>query len=217
MQQPNWLDWVQRLQALSQTGLHYEPHVFDRERYEQVGEIALEILAAHNGGRIDTQREIYESEKGHATPKIDVRGVVFKDDALLLVREHLDGGRWTLPGGWADVTETPSQGVVREVYEEAGYRTRAVKLLAVYDRRLHGHPPAPIHAYKLCFRCELLADQPDADYQQQTSASFIETDEATFFREDEIPADLSAGRVTHSQIKRFFEHLRNPDLPTDFD
>jgi ADP-ribose pyrophosphatase YjhB (NUDIX family) len=217
MQQPNWLDWAQRLQAISQTGLHYVPHAFDQERYDAVKQIAAEIFAAHNGGDIAAVHAAFEMQVGHATPKIDVRGVVFREDAMLLVRENLDGGRWTLPGGWADINEVPSEGVEREVYEETGYRTRAAKLLAVYDRRLHGHSMAMFHAYKLFFRCDLLADQPEASHADLTSAAFNETGEATFFRENDIPADLSLGRVTPEEIKRFFEHLRQPDLPTDFD
>ncbi|MBZ0295603.1 MAG: NUDIX hydrolase [Anaerolineae bacterium] len=217
MQTPQWLDWVQRLQAVAQSGLTYDPQPFDRERYEIVREIAVEMLAAQAGMEPAVIRDLFEGQAGHATPKVDVRGVVFKDDALLLVRENLDGGRWTLPGGWADINEVPSEGVVREVYEESGYRTRASKLLAVYDRRLHGHPPATFHAYKMFFLCELLDDQPHTDYADETGASFTETGEVAFFPEDQIPADLSLGRVTPAQIKRLFEHLRDSELPTDFD
>jgi ADP-ribose pyrophosphatase YjhB (NUDIX family) len=216
--QPNWLDWAQRLQAIAQTGIHYDPPPFDRERYEAVREVAAEIIAAHNGGDMAAVRALFEMQTGHATPKVDVRGVIFRHDALLLVREYLDGGRWTVPGGWVDVTEAPREAVEREVYEETGYRVQAVKLLAVFDRRLHGHPPALFHAYKLFIRCELLADQPDAAYAAEGSASYAETGEARFFRQADIPYDeLSTGRITASQISRFFEHLRQPDLPTDFD
>lgn len=216
-QNRQWLDWVQRLQAVAQTGLTYDPHPFDRERYELIRDIAAEMLAAHAGIEPAAIRDLFEKQVGHATPKVDVRGVVFKDDALLLVRENLDGGRWTLPGGWADINEVPSEAIVREVYEESGYRTRAVKLLAVYDRRLHGHPPAIFHAYKLFFHCTLLDDQPHTAYASETGASFTETSDAAFFSEDQIPAELSLGRVTPAQIKRLFEHLRQADLPTDFD
>ena len=217
MTAPQWLDWAQRLQAIAQTGLTYEPHPFDRERYEAVRDIAAEMLAAQNGADKQHVLDLFAAQTGHATPKVDVRGVVFKGDQLLLVRETLDGGRWTLPGGWADINEVPSEAIVREVYEESGYRTRAVKLLAVYDRRLHGHTPSTFHAYKLFFRCDLLDDTPHHTHASETSASFNETSEAAFFAESAIPPDLSLGRVTPAQIKRLFEHLRHPDLPADFD
>ena len=147
-------------------------------------------------------------EEGYATPKVDVRGVTFRDDRILLVRELLDGGRWTLPGGWADVNDRPSEAVEREVWEESGYRVRATKLLAVYDRRFHGHqPPHPHGIYKLFFLCDLLGGEPTAS---------VETADAAFFAEDEIP-ELSISRTTRPQLQRCFAHHRNPSLPTDFD
>lgn len=214
---PNWLDWAQRLQAIAQTGLSYDPHIFDRERYEKIQEIAAEILAAHSGTPQAAFADLFNAQAGHTTPKVDVRGVVFRGDALLLVRENLDGGRWTIPGGWADIGDAPSESAVREVYEETGYRTRAVKVLAVYDRNRHPHPPHVFHIYKIFFLCELINGQQESDYAGQTSAAFVETGEAAFFAEDAIPEDLSVGRVTRAQIARFFEHHRNPALPTDFD
>ena len=209
--EPRWLEWARRLQAISQIGLNFTENPYDRERYTQIRDLAIEMLALHTGTDTAYLRDLFDQQTGYATPKVDVRGVVFRDDAILLVREKLDNGRWSLPGGWADVGDTPSEAVEREIYEESGYRARTVKILAVYDRDKQGHPPYPFRAYKLFFRCELLDDNPDAARHDH------ETSEATFFRESEIPADLSIGRVTAGQISRFFEHLRNPSLPTDFD
>ena len=214
---PKWLNWAQRLQVIAQTGLHYEPHPFDRERYEHIAEIAAEMMAAHTNGSQPMIHDLFNAQVGHATPKVDVRGVVFRDDAVLLVRENLDNGRWTVPGGWADVGEAPAEAVAREVYEEAGYRVRVARLLAVYDRSKHNYPPSAFYIYKLFFLCELLNDQQVDGYAELNSAAFAETGEARFFTEDELPEDLSTGRVTHAQLRRFFELYRRPDLPTDFD
>ncbi len=201
-----WLEWVQRLQAIAQTGLTYARDPFDVERYEAVREIAAEIASAQSDADLAHVRDLFAGEMGHATPKVDARAVVFRDDSILLVRERTEG-RWTLPGGWADIGESASEAAVREAYEESGYRTRAVKLLAAYDRNKHPHPPYPFHAYKLFFQCELVSGAPTHS---------IETDGVGFFHENELP-DLSTTRVTAAQITRFFEHLRHPDWPTDFD
>jgi ADP-ribose pyrophosphatase YjhB (NUDIX family) len=159
---PQWLAWAKQLQTIAQTGLTYVRDPYDRERYEQVREIALEMLAAGSGLPMPEARGLFAGETGHATPKVDVRGVVFQGDTILLVRERSDGG-WTLPGGWADPGEAPSVATVREVYEESGYRTRAIKLLALYDRDLHGHGPHPYHIYKVFFQCEI--DESAAETQ----------------------------------------------------
>ena len=203
---PRWLEWAQRLQALAQSGLTYTKNAFEIERYEGVREIAAEIVSAHSDMDVAQVRDLFATEGGYATPKVDVRGVVFDDERILLVKELRDG-RWTLPGGWADVNDSPAQATEREIFEESGYRARAVKLLACYDRNRHGHPPYGFHIYKLFFQCELTGGAP---------AESIETGGVGFYAEDQIPA-LSLPRVTPAQIARFFAHYRHPEWPTDFD
>lgn len=201
-----WLEWAKRLQAIAQNGLTYSRDHFDIERYEQVREIAAEIMATHSTLPQHVIQELLTQEVGHATPKVDVRGVVFHEGGILLVRERQDGC-WTLPGGWADVNESPGEAVVREIVEESGYQTRAVKLLALYDRDRHGHPPHPFYIYKLFFLCELIGG---------SARQSIETDGVAFFGEHEIP-ELSLSRVMPAQIARFFAHAHHPEWQTDFD
>jgi ADP-ribose pyrophosphatase YjhB (NUDIX family) len=203
---PAWLDWARRLQAIAQNGLTFSRDHFDIERYEQLREIAAEIMSTHAQADVSVVRDLFAGQVGYATPKVDVRGAVFRDDAILLVRERSDGC-WTLPGGWADVGDSPAEAIVREIAEESGYLTRAVKLLALYDRNKHGHPPIPDHTYKVFFLCELIGGAP---------AESAETDGVGFFAEGQLP-DLSLMRVTSSQIARLFAHYRNPELPADFD
>jgi ADP-ribose pyrophosphatase YjhB (NUDIX family) len=204
-----WLVWAQRIQAIAQNGLTYRNHPFDVERYEQLQQLAAEIIAAHTDLEKASILNELQQNWGQATPKLDARGVVFQNQRILLVQEKLDNNRWTLPGGWVDVGESPSQAVVREIYEESGYQTRAIKLLALYDRNhpRHGHPPQLYHSYKLFFQCELMGGSPKESY---------ETANAQFFSEDAIP-ELSLYRVVRSQITQAFAHLRQPELPTDFD
>ncbi|MDQ2742790.1 MAG: NUDIX hydrolase [Chloroflexota bacterium] len=203
---PQWLRWAKRLQAAAQNGLTYNDDAFNRERYQTIGEIAAEMMAAGSEVELEQITSLFAGQIGHATPKVDVRGAVFRHDAILLVRERSDG-RWSLPGGWADVYDSPAEATVREIWEESGYRTRAVKLLALYDRTKQGHPPMPIHVYKVFFQCAIVGGEPK---------NSVETDGVGFFRESQLP-DLSPGRVTPFQINRFFEHLRHPEWPADFD
>jgi ADP-ribose pyrophosphatase YjhB (NUDIX family) len=206
--EPQWLRWARQLQAIAQNGLAYAQNDYDVERFEAVRQVAAEMMADGSGTDLSRVLDLFSGEVGYATPKVDVRGVVFRGDALLLVKELVDDGRWTLPGGWADPNESPGEAVVREVFEESGFQTRAVKLLAVYDRSKHPHvPPYPYHIYKLFLRCELIGG---------AAADSGETSGAAFFRQDEIP-ELSISRVTPGQIARLFEHRLHPEWPTDFD
>ena len=205
--EPKWLVWAKALQAIAQNGLTYTENHFDVERYKSVREIAAEIMASY--ARVDRTLvlNLFSQETGYATPKVDVRGVVFQADQILLVKEKADG-RWTLPGGWADVNESPREAVVREIREESGYETLPTKLLAVYDRSKHGHEPAfPFHVYKLFILCDLIGGE---------AATSSETSDVGFFEEEVLP-ELSHSRITVSQIKRFFKHYRESDLPTDSD
>ena len=133
---PDWLRWVKRLAAIAQDGLPYATDGYDLGRYEQLREVVAEILASHSTGSIERARKLLELETGPATPKVDVRAAVFRGDRILLVKEPEDGG-------WSDVGETAAEGAVREVYEESGYRVRAVRLFSAYDRDRHDHPPSP--------------------------------------------------------------------------
>jgi ADP-ribose pyrophosphatase YjhB (NUDIX family) len=199
------VDWARRLAAVAQSGLAYgEVSEYDRERYETVRRVAAEMLA--DGDAASALERVLAREVGHATPKIDVRGVVFREDEILLVRERVDDA-WTLPGGWADVGESPAESVVREVREESGYDTRVVKVLALLDRARH-HPPNIWHTWKIFFLCELVGGEP--------APLGTETTGRGFFPLDGLPP-LSINRVTREQIARCFAHRDHPEWPTDFD
>ena len=156
----NRLEWARRLNALAQTGLTFAENPYDIERYTAIRTIAAEMIAQGSGWTAGQVLDLLACDAGYATPKVDVRGVVFRDGKILLVQERSDG-LWTLPGGWADVGDSPADAVVREIREESGYETRATKLLALLDRNRHGHPPHVNHIYKVFIRCEIIGGSPD--------------------------------------------------------
>jgi ADP-ribose pyrophosphatase YjhB (NUDIX family) len=207
--EPHWLLWAREIQALAQTGLAFTRDQYDRDRYQRLRAVAAQMIAQHTGLEVRDIDMLFAQQTGYATPKVDVRGAVFRDGRILLVRETADGNRWTLPGGWADVNESPAEAVVKEVREEAGLEVRAFKLGAVWDRSRHAHKPIyPFHIWKLFFLCEVIGGEPQ---------NGPETSEVAFFTEHDLPADLSTSRVLPLQLKRMFEHMRQPELPTEFD
>ncbi|WNG17139.1 NUDIX hydrolase [Cystobacter fuscus] len=200
------LQWIQRLQAIAQTGLTYARDPYDLERYRELRALAVEMLAAEGGVPEEPLRLVFAAEDGYPTPKVDVRAVVFREGKVLLTKERADG-RWTLPGGWADVGSSPSEMAARETLEETGYLVRPVKLLAVLDKAKHAHPPQPSYVYKLFIHCELEGGAP-----RET----LETEGCDYFARDALPP-LSLDRVTEPQLLRMFAHLDDPERPTDFD
>jgi ADP-ribose pyrophosphatase YjhB (NUDIX family) len=200
------LDWARKVQAIAQTGLAFTHDPFDRERYTELTELVASILSSELDIPLARAKAFWEGEEGYATPKVDVRGGIFEGDRVLLVRERSDG-KWTLPGGWVDVNDSPSGAVAREILEESGYHARAVKLAALVDKRRHPHPPGIHHIFKLFFLCERIGGAP---------AVSSETDAVQFFPVHALP-QLSTGRVLASQIERLHQHQLHPELPTDFD
>ena len=200
------LDIARRMLALSQSGLHFTREEYDRERYREIADMAAQLLAAESAHTADALKSTWFVEDGYATPKMDVRGAIFRDDRVLLVREVVDG-RWTLPGGWADVNDSPSHAVEKEIEQESGFTARAVKLAALYDRHRHDHPRYLFHAWKAFFICEITGGAPRLSN---------ETDGVDFFALDSLP-ELSLGRSTAPQIRRMYEHYRTPQWATEFD
>ena len=216
---PAWLRWVRRMQALAQNGLTYAHDPFDRQRYEELRALAREILGSALSRMLPGEDAAavtgaFTLGTGYTTPKLDVRAAVFGEDAggvatILLVKERADG-RWTLPGGWVDVGQAPSEAVEKEVLEESGFVVRARRVLALLDRDRHGHPTMAEHVWKVFMHCEIVGQSAC------TGGDGLETSAVGFFREDRLPP-LSLPRVTQPQIARLFVHHREPTLAADFD
>jgi ADP-ribose pyrophosphatase YjhB (NUDIX family) len=203
---PSWLHLARELQAIAQTGLHYAQDKFDAQRYDRLRGLATGMMAMGAGIAAGGIADLFRQDIGYATPRVGVRGAAFRDGKVLMVREVSDG-RWAIPGGWADVNQTPRECIEREIWEESGFIARAVKLAAVWDRQRHGFPPNPISIYTMFFICELTGGAPRPS---------IETSEIGFFAEEELP-QLSPGRNQPHQIRRLFAHYRQPGLPAEFD
>ena len=207
MDEPQWLRIARELRAIAQTGLAFTADRFDRQRYDRVRELAASMLARGSGENYEVIIDILRRDSGYATPKVDVRGAAFVDGRVLLVREISDG-KWTLPGGWADVNQSAAECVVREIAEESGFEARTLKLAAVRDYQKSGHPPRNVDSiYKMFFICEITGGSARAS---------DETSEVAFFPREALPP-LSLGRTTAAQVERMFQHAEEPSLPTDFD
>jgi ADP-ribose pyrophosphatase YjhB (NUDIX family) len=205
--EPQWLLWARELQAIAQTGLTFSKDPYDLERFQRLRAIAVQMLAVGSNTPIERVQGLFNQDVGYPTPKVDVRAAVFRGDRIRLVREIGDG-RWTLPGGWADVNQSARECVEREVKEESGFDARAIKLAGVYDYRRQGNISShPYSIYKLFFVCELIGGEARAS---------LETSAVEFFARDRLP-ELSLGRVNPEQIASMYRHRECPGLMTEFD
>lgn len=204
-QPPKWIEWAREIFSLSQAGLAYSKNEFDIERYKRLQEITAEMVESQSELSKESVLESFSMQAGYATPKIDVRGAVIREDKILLIQERTDG-RWAMPGGWADLGNAPASVAEREVWEESGYRVKAEKVVAVMDAN-RIEPMEFYHAFKIIFLCRLIDGEP------RTSNETMAVD---FFDPDDLPP-LSRYRTNDDMLKEVFAHVKDPSRPTAFD
>lgn len=203
---PRWLDWAREIQSLAQTGLAFTKSHYERLSFDRLSAIAAEILAEHSQLDPSGIKRAFSLEPGYATPKVDVRAAVVRDGRILLVQEQADG-KWSMPGGWADVGDRPSETAERETLEESGFVVRATKLVGAFDANRGKKASMFFHAVKLIFLCDLVGGE---------ARSSMETLAVDFFDFDSLPP-LSEQRTNQRHLDEIRAHLHDPLRPTAFD
>lgn len=187
----------QKIQSIANIGLLYCKDEYGKERYKELKEIALASTAKLANKSVEAVTNYYDKVVDYPTPKIDVRAFIVNEaKELLLVQERADG-KWTLPGGWADVGDTASESVLKEVREETGLTATVSRLLAVFDKKKHPHPPQPFYVYKMVFLCEVTGG-----WNFVKAFDVLNTG---FFSIDALP-ELSEDRILASQLKTLYRH-----------
>lgn len=205
MQEKKWLDWLIRLQSLAQAGLAYGKDKYDIERFEEIRDLSVQMLTALSDLPAQKVENLFASETGYQTPKIDTRAAIFKENKILLVQEV--NGTWALPGGWCDVDQSVKENTIKEVKEEAGLNVVLDKVIAVQDRDKHNQPP---YAYKICKIFSLC---------HATGGAFtknLETIASDYFERDQLPT-LAQAKTNEDQIQMCFAAYENDDWKTVID
>ena len=201
-----WLEWATKLQSIAQSGLTFGENQYDLDRYQQIRDLSVEILHEYTDLKHEKIRDLFASETGYQTPKVDIRAAVFKDDKILMVKEKIDG-KWSLPGGWADVNTSVSESVVRECNEEAGARVKPKRVIAIQHANKQNSFIYPFTIYKIIVECDLL------EYSFKDNS---ETLDSGFFSIDNLP-ELSVERNNLNQIRLCFDAKESPVFETVFD
>jgi len=108
-----------------------------------------------------------------------------RDRILLALWNEASRPRWTMPGGGAELTETPEQTMVREVAEETGYTAEPVRLLGLdtlwipAEDRLSG--TGPMKAVRAVYQARITG----GDLRNETDGS---TDEARWIPLADVPS-----------------------------
>ena len=202
-----YFEKIKRIQTLAEIGLEFSENSFDRERYKELQEISLQMLEKMTDVSVDKIIPVISEKNGYKTPKIDVRAVVFNDyGQILLVKEKADN-RWSIPGGWSDISYSPKEVAEKECMEEAGLMVKATRLLAIMDKQKQNMPPAFEYTYKIFLLCKKL---------NNTISTGSETNDVGWFNENDLP-ELSTPRVNQRIIQMMFEYFRGERTEPYFD
>jgi len=205
IQSPKWLAWAQEIFSLSQSGITYSGNQYDIDRYKRLQEITAEMISSQSDIAQEAILKSFSMQAGYITPKVDVRGAVIRDNKILLIQERADD-KWAMPGGWADLGNSPASVAEREVFEESGFHVKAEKVVAVIDAN-RIEPMEFYHAYKIIFLCQLLDGEPRISH---------ETLAVDFFDPSNLPP-LSVYRTNEDMLREVFAHVQDPNRPTAFD
>jgi ADP-ribose pyrophosphatase YjhB (NUDIX family) len=196
------LDTIKRLKAIAEIGLLYSKNEYDKERYQEVQDISMDLLHQISSSPLEDLKLMLPLAKDYPTAKVDIRGIaVSSDHKILLVKESVDG-KWSLPGGWGDIGHSPKETIIKEFKEETGLEVVPARLLAVFDKRMHPHPPQPFYVYKMVFYCKMISGE---------LAKGFDVLDVQYFRLDELPP-LSEDRILETQIRLAAKKIFENDL-----
>lgn len=199
----DYLNTFKKIKALAETGLVYAQNGYEVERNQELVNLSQELISAIAQQPVEALDKFYLPPKEYPTPKVDVRALILNDDdQILMAKEKMDG-RWSIPGGWADIGHSPSEVIVKEVEEETGLISEVIRVLAIYDKRCHPHPPQPWYVYKIMFLCKMTGGELRGNF---------DIEEANWFAIDNLPP-LSEDRILASQIEELFHLAKHPELP----
>lgn len=188
MKTSDFVKYLQRMIALTDTGLTFTKDPFDRERYEDLRSLLGEMLNQASDLDAEEVAEVLKPTSAYATPLMDVRAWIVEDEKICLVRGQGEND-WALPGGFGEVGYSPTENILKEIEEETGFEAKVERLLAVFDTnrfQLQSKQYA-----KFVFECKLL----DGQFQKNQEIADLQ-----FFAIDQLPA-LSEKRITKEQIE----------------
>jgi ADP-ribose pyrophosphatase YjhB (NUDIX family) len=204
----SFLNLAKRIKSIADTGLLYNTNDYDRERYTELLEISHELMSGLIDQPVEVVKDFYASNKDYPTPKVDIRGLVLNPAGEILMVKEMADGKWTLPGGWADIGYSPAEVIVKELQEEAGLAVKATRLLAVFDKKCHPHPAQPYYVYKFGLLCEVVGE---VNLQKGFDILAV-----GWFPPDDLPP-LSEDRILKSQIELLVKIATLPGSSTYFD
>lgn len=195
-------DFLIKIQAISKIGLIYSKDPYAITNYKEINDLSRQFLEDFENVKFD--RPNYFSKEIYPTPNVSVRTVILNRDRskVMMVREA-SLGTYSLPGGWADLYDSPSKTAKNECSQEAGADIEIVRLVGVLDRTPF-KSSASIPEFVIVFEGKLVGELHEHEY---------ETDDVGWFDIDNLP-DVSR-KTSKEELLRMILAAR--DSKTIFD
>lgn len=208
--------WVQQLRAIAQTGLAFDPKIYDAERYQAILDLTAKMTASINGSAMldgslaeefatRWRADIKPGASGYITPKVGTGAVVFNERDELLMIQRAEG-QWFIPTGWSEIGLTPAQVAAKEVREETGFIVSPQRVIGIFDGAKWGGTLQP-HFYSIVFYCRLEGGA--------LNRHPAETLDAGFFSRDKLPSPIYRSRM--EWLERAWAFHRGEITETYFD
>ncbi len=198
---------ITRLKSISDIGLLYASNEYEKERYVELRELVFQMMNTISDHSIENLKEAFPLMKDYPTVKTDIRGLLLSEDKKILMVKESGDGKWALPGGWADIGYSSKEVVIKEFKEETGLTVNPERLLAVFDKKFHPHPPQPFYVYKFVFHCVATSFEINKGFDVL---------DVQYFDINQLPP-LSVDRILESQIELVYKKVIDNDRDTFFD
>jgi ADP-ribose pyrophosphatase YjhB (NUDIX family) len=196
--------WADKLRDISTLGLKFSKDIYDQERYREIQDIAMTMLAYATNTSLDRFEPIRTTIFSRPSPLVGGDAAVIDSTGHILLIQRADNKMWAMPGGLLEVGETPIEGVLREVVEETGYKCKPISLIGIFDSRLCG-TTYPLHLYHFTFLCVPADENPNFPQHKQESLDI------KWFHEDSLPGNIDPGHRT--RIPEAFRVWRGDQRP----
>jgi ADP-ribose pyrophosphatase YjhB (NUDIX family) len=202
MPNTNLLSLITQLRSVADTGLLYAKNEYDIERYQELQHLSTKMFDEVSGYGAETINMLFPQATDYPTAKVDLRGILLSPDNKILLAKESGDGNWSLPGGWGDIGYTPKETIVKEFWEETGFQVTADRLLAVFDKKMHPHPPQPFYVYKMVFYCKAITTEINKGFDVL---------DVQYFDINNLPP-LSEDRILKSQIELLYQKIITNDI-----